>query len=268
MNCNCRHNTPYPEHSHKKHEIEEREHAHLSELDQLMNQLLDSFSNEHNNAELQHIQEFISNHSFEHHMHCKKCKRFSHERDIHSHHKMCKCMMTLLQSIIEEVNEKRMKCHCCDPCKCKKDTKASEKSNKQNARKLSVWVDNDSCNNKRPNSKPCKCKHQCKCTFSTAEEMESEFCPTHHKKRGDMPKNIWLSDLLSLLRKKGMLNLDVLFSTLEAEGNMNFFEESFDEEDLFDYFDDDFDWKNHYTKEFYYGKLPLKKVRKKRHSFS
>lgn len=265
MKCNCRHNNHYPNHSHKKHEIEEREDDQLSELDQLMKQLLDSVSEE-NNAELQYIEEVKSHFdSFEHHRHCKKCTHSSPGRKLNPHHKMCKCIIPyILESIIEEVNEKRKKCHCCDPCKCKKHIKVAEKPNKQNARKLSVWVDNDSCITERPNSKPRKSKHQCKCTFSTAEEMESEFYLKPHKKRRDMPENIWLSDLLSLLNKKGMLNLDVLLATIAAEGNMDFSEESFDEEFLYHFFENDFDWNCYDKKEFYYGQLPLKKVRKKR----
>ena len=64
------------------------------------------------------------------------------------------------------------------------------------------------------------CKHCEDCSFTPTEAMESEFQPKPLKQQDrhvEIPQNIWLPDVLTLLHKQGFLHLDALFSRTESE---------------------------------------------------
>ncbi|KGR79282.1 hypothetical protein [Ureibacillus manganicus] len=100
---------------------------------------------------------------------------------------------------------------------------------------------------------------------SSSEEMQQHY---NHKNEPEMPDKIWLADVLSLLYKHNLLNLDNLFDQLNKSkhhpnkptcncNRRKHWEESYNHKND----------KYEYTKEYYYKGIPLKKIKRKADSY-
>lgn len=113
-------------------------------------------------------------------------------------------------------------------------------------------------------------KHKCpKCDkshleFESSSSEEMQKTPNHNG-NSEMPDKIWLSDILNLLYRHNLLNLDHLFDQMKKH------KEHDDKHQCKHckkekYWKDEYDYhhgKEKYTKEYYYKGIPLKKVKRK-----
>ena len=98
---------------------------------------------------------------------------------------------------------------------------------------------------------------------SSSEDMQQQY---HHKNKPEMPDKIWLADVLSLLYKYNLLNLDNLFDQLNKNNHNHHQNKPTCNCNKGKKWGDSYNHKNdnyEYTKEYYYKGMPLKKIKRK-----
>jgi len=99
--------------------------------------------------------------------------------------------------------------------------------------------------------KPCKC-HEGKKHHIELESSSEEM----HKNSYEMPDNIWLGELMSVLYKHNLLNLEPLFDKVHNKKEQH-------NKPCCKCCHEKHDEKHEYSKEYYFNGMPLKKIKRK-----